>query len=129
MGLLKVKINSNMANKPKKWLTNSQWMSYTLSKIEKCYSVKAFMSYTIHRANEYFIISFFLSHLFILFILFSLSPALSLSLFFFCCDGCRLSLFSFFFGFFYCFFFGFFCCFFFFFFRSVMVMVLHVILL
>jgi hypothetical protein len=81
-------------------------MSYTLGKIEKCYSVKAFMSYTVHWANEYFIISFVLSHLFILF---SLSPALSLSLFSF--TGC-ISLFSFFFFCFFCFF------------RSVMVMVM-----
>ena len=75
MGLSKVKINSNIVNKSKKWLP---MMTYTLGKIEKCYSVKVFMSYTVHWANEYFIISFVLNHLCILF---SLSPALSLSLF------------------------------------------------
>jgi hypothetical protein len=62
----------------------SQWKSYTLGWIEKCYNVKAFMPYTVHWANEYFIISFFLSHLFILFSLTGLSlslAAVSLSLF------------------------------------------------
>ena len=83
-----------ICQKPKStqiWLISlkngSQWMSYTLCKIEKWYSVKTFMSYTVHWANEYFIISFVLRYLFILF---SFSPALSLSLFFF--TGCHLSL-------------------------------------
>jgi hypothetical protein len=64
MGLSKVKINSNMANKPKKWLPKDELY---IRKNRKCYSVKEFMSYTVYWANEYFIISFVLSHLFILF--------------------------------------------------------------
>ena len=64
MGLSKAKINSNIANKPKKWLPMDELYIRKNRKMLQCQGI-----YVLHcsLANEYFIISFVLSHLFILF--------------------------------------------------------------
>ena len=53
MDMLKVKINSNLAHKPKK---GSQRTSFKWAKMSFCYSCKAFMPCTVHLLSYFFII-------------------------------------------------------------------------
>ena len=88
-GLLKTKINSNIAHKPK---NGSQWMSFTWGKMGFYYSCKPFMSYSVHLSFHFFIILFSetslpLSSFFLSFVLLAVAVAELNQIYFALCFG------------------------------------------